>query len=272
MLDYELQYNRLGNPEIWQGRCNMRERVYRCEAIIVRRSDFSEADRLLLLATPEGKRRVVAKGVRKTMNKLAGHLELFTHCSLQLAVGRNLDIVTQSHVRQPFTHLRTDLNRLAYGYYIAELFDKCTQEEEENRPLFELLLSTLNALDSMPSPELVVRWYEIQLAGLLGYRPHFHRCAVCQELLTEEANRFSTQLGGMLCPKDGNSDRQASVISLGAFKVLRYLQTNPLSNIEQLQISEPTRDEVKTVLRSYLRHILERDFKTVAFLEEITGM
>lgn len=250
----------------------MRERVYRSEAIIIRRSDFSEADRLLLLATPKGKRRVVAKGVRKTMSKLAGHLELFTHCSLQLAVGRNLDIITQSQVRQPFTALRNDLNRLAYAYYIAELFDKCTEEEDENRPLFDLMLECLHGLDSMPSPELVVRWYELQLAGLLGYRPHFHRCAVCQELLTEEANRFSTQLGGMLCPKDANSDRQAILLSLGGFKVLRYFQTKPLGHIEQMQISESARDEVKTVLRAYLRHILERDFKTVAFLEEITGM
>ena len=74
----------------------MRDRIYRTEAVIIRRADFGEADRLLTLITPLGKRRVVAKGARKTTSRLAGHIELFTHATLLLAVGRSLDIVTQS--------------------------------------------------------------------------------------------------------------------------------------------------------------------------------
>jgi DNA repair protein RecO (recombination protein O) len=43
-----------------------RERVYRTEAIVLRRSDFGEADRLLTVFTPErGKLRLIAKGARK---------------------------------------------------------------------------------------------------------------------------------------------------------------------------------------------------------------
>lgn len=250
----------------------MRERVYRTEAIIVRRSDFSEADRLLVLATPEGKRRVVAKGVRKTTSKLAGHLELFTHASLQLAVGRNLDIITQSTVRHTFGSLRTDLHRIACAYYVAELFDKCTEEEDENRPLFELLLQTMMALDHTDKPDLVLRWHELRLLHILGYRPHFHRCAACQELLTEEANRFSPQLGGVLCQRDAASDRNAMPMSLNAFKLLRYLQSQPITAVETMQISEGVREEAKQLLRAYVRRVLERDLKSVSFLEEITGV
>lgn len=250
----------------------MRERVYRAEAIILRRSDFSESDRLLLLATPEGKRRVVAKGIRKTTSKLAGHLELFTHTALQLAVGRNLDIITQSHVRHTFSALRADLNRLACAYYIAELFDKCTEEEDENRPLFELLLQTFMALDRTTRPDLVLRWHELRLLTMVGYRPHFQRCAVCQELLTEEASRFSPQLGGVVCPRDAGSDRGALPMSLGAFKLLRYLQSQPLEQAEAMQLSEQVREEAKLLLRAYLRRVLERDLKSVAFLEEIVGV
>lgn len=109
----------------------MRDRVYRTEALIVRRSDFAEADRLLLIATPQGKRRVVAKGVRKTMSRLAGHVELFTHVHLLLAVGRNLDIVTQSEIHERFPTLHTDLTRLSCAYYVAEVYDQLTEEAEE---------------------------------------------------------------------------------------------------------------------------------------------
>ena len=77
----------------------MRSHVYRTEAIVLRRSDYSEADRILTLYTPlYGKRRAIAKGVRKTTSRLGGYLELFTRVSLMLAEGRNLHIVTQAEI------------------------------------------------------------------------------------------------------------------------------------------------------------------------------
>ena len=102
----------------------MRDRVYRTEAVIIRRADFGEADRVLTLITPQGKRRVVAKGARKTTSRLAGHIELFTHATLLLAVGRNLDIVTQSVILHSFETLRGDLKRIGAAYYAAELIDR----------------------------------------------------------------------------------------------------------------------------------------------------
>lgn len=250
----------------------MRERVYRAEALILRRSDFSEADRLLLLATPAGKRRVIAKGVRKTTSKLAGHIELFTHASLLLAVGRNLDIITQSQAVSAHSTLRTDLQRLSCAYYAAELYDRFTQEEEENRPLFSLLIECFGALDRTANPDLVLRAYELRLLHLAGYRPHLHHCAVCGEQLTEDAERFSPTLGGVLCPRDQGGDRFALSMSGATFRLLRYLQSQPLAAIEALRLSSPVRGEVERLLRAYLRQLLERDLKSVAFLDDVKGV
>src|SRR5215471_3273000 len=123
----------------------MRDRIYRTEALIIRRSDFGEADRLLTLITPQGKRRVVAKGARKTTSRLAGHIELFSHATLLLAVGRNLDIITQSVVLHSYDRLRGDIERIGAAYYAAELIDRLTEDEDENRPAFDLLVATLDA-------------------------------------------------------------------------------------------------------------------------------
>ena len=247
----------------------MRERVYRTDALIIRRSDFGEADRLLVLATPGGKRRVVAKGVRKTTSKLAGHIELFAHASLLLAVGRNLDIITQSQVLYGFPTLRADLVRLGCAYYAAELYDKWAQEEEENRPLFDLLADTFAALDASAQPELVLRAYELRLLHLLGYRPHLQRCAVCQQFLSEQDDRWSPALGGMICQRDAHADRSALPVSLGAFKLLRYLQGQPLAVVDQLTISPDTRAEAERLLRAYMSRLLERDLKSAAFLASV---
>ena len=249
----------------------MRERVYRTDAVIIRRSDFGEADRLLTLFTPQGKRRVVAKGARKTTSRLAGHIELFTYTSLLLAVGRNLDIVTQSTIRQGFETLRGDLRRIGAAYYAAELIDRLTEEDDENRPAFELLVATLGALDGSRNVDLALRYYELHLLGYLGYRPQLYHCAACQEALTEEADRFSPASGGVLCPRCAAGDRTAMPISLGAFKLLRFLQTQPLEAIERLNISATVREEAEQLLRAYIRRILERDLKSVAFLEEVNN-
>ncbi len=247
----------------------MRERVYRSEAVIIRRSDFGEADRLLTLITPMGKRRVVAKGARKTTSRLAGHIELFTHAALLLAVGRNLDIITQSTILHSFDTLRADLRRIGAAYYAAELIDRLIEEEDENRPAFELLLATLVALDATSNIDLALRFYELRLLGFLGYRPQLYHCAVCQETLTEATNRFSSAAGGALCQRCASADRGAVPMSLNAFKLLRFLQAQPLEAIERLNISSNTREEVEKLLRSYIRRILERDLKSITFLEEI---
>jgi DNA repair protein RecO (recombination protein O) len=246
----------------------MRERVYRTEAIVLRRSDFAEADRLVVLATPGGKRRVVAKGARKTTSRLAGHIELFTHASMMLAVGRNLDIITQSQAISSLTSLRAELPRLSAAYYVAELYDRFTEEQEENRPLFQLLVSTYVALDRSANPDLALRAYELRLLQIAGYRPHLHHCAVCQEPLNEAADRFSPALGGVICPSHRQSDRGARPLSGPAFRLLRYLQTQPLEAIEVLRLSAEVRGEAEQQLRAYLRHLLERDLKSVAFLED----
>jgi len=247
----------------------MRDRIYRTEAMIIRRSDFGEADRLLTLITPQGKRRVVAKGARKTTSRLAGHIELFTHTALLLAIGRNLDIVTQSTILHSFDTLRGDLRRIGAAYYAAELIDRLTEEEDENRLAFDLLVATLAALDTTRSPDLALRSYELHLLGHLGYRPQLYHCAICQEALTEAANRFSPLAGGALCPRCASDDRATMAMSLNAFKLLRFLQAQPLEAIERLTLSLAVRDEAEQLLRAYIRRILERDLKSVAFLEEV---
>jgi len=247
----------------------MRERVYRTEAIVLRRSDFGEADRLLVLATPGGKRRVIAKGVRKTTSRLAGHIELFTHATMLLAVGRNLDIITQSQAVRSFSALRAELPRLSAAYYVAELYDRFTQDEEENPALFQLLAQAYAALDRSANPDLVLRSFELRLLHIAGYRPYLHHCVACQEPLTEAADRFSPTMGGVLCPRDRGADRNALAMSGPAFRLLRYLQTQPLDAAEVLRLSPEVRGEAEQLLRAYLRQILERDLKSVAFLEDV---
>jgi DNA repair protein RecO (recombination protein O) len=69
-----------------------KERLYRTDAIIIRQSDFGEADRLLTVFTPDlGKLRWLAKGVRKITSRKSGHVELFMLTDMLVARGRTGD-------------------------------------------------------------------------------------------------------------------------------------------------------------------------------------
>ena len=90
------------------------ERQYRTEGIVLKRSDFGEADRILTLYTPErGKMRVVAKGVRRITSRKAGHVELFVRSRCMIHKGRDLDILAQTESVETFRALREDLRRAA---------------------------------------------------------------------------------------------------------------------------------------------------------------
>src|ERR1041385_4086367 len=177
-----------------------REHLYKSEAIIIRRSDLGEADKILTIFTPHfGKLRVVVKGVRKVTSRLAGHVELFTRSQMLLAKGRNLDIITQSETVDAYRPLHDDLARLARTSYAAELLDKLTPDALENYPAYKLTVEAFQLLSTDADPDKVLRWFELQLLGYLGYAPELTYCVECRNELTPVVNSFSPALGGVVC-------------------------------------------------------------------------
>ncbi|MBI5959931.1 MAG: DNA repair protein RecO, partial [Chloroflexi bacterium] len=124
-----------------------RERNFRTDAVILRRQDFGEADRLLLLLTPEhGKFRAISKGARKPVARQTGHVELFALVDMLIARGRELHIVSQAETKEPFLALHEDLVRAAYANYVVELLDRFMAEQNTGRAEFNLLVHTLERL------------------------------------------------------------------------------------------------------------------------------
>ncbi len=247
-----------------------RERVYRTEAIVLRRSDFGEADRLLTVFTPgRGKLRLVAKGARKPSSRKSGHVELFSRGQFMVAVGRDLDIVTQAETLEPFLPLREDLLRTTYAYYVAELADAFTAERDENGPLFRLLADAYGWLCEADDLALVARYYELHLLGLVGYQPQLFVCVSCKKPLEPEVSYMNAAEGGILCGKCGKSWVGATQLSVNALKVLRFLQTREWDTCRLLRLSPASQSEVERVMYNYITYHLERKVKSVDFLHRL---
>jgi DNA repair protein RecO (recombination protein O) len=245
-------------------------RSYRAEALVLKHKEFGEADKVLTLYTLEyGKIRAVAKGARRPGSKLGGHLDLLTHSQLFLAHGRNLDIVTQAQTIDAFLNLKSDLDRLSYGLYVAELVDCFTEERMESRAVFDLTLNTLRYLADSSFPNTALRYFELHLVHHLGYRPELHSCASCGAPLRPVANFFHPVSGGVLCPECALNVTQVRPLSLNAFKVLRLWQSCSFDDACRVRVSGELASELEMVMRSYMKYLLERDLKATAWLDRL---
>ena len=247
-------------------------RTYKTEAIVLKRTNLGEADSIITLYTPDlGKIRAVAKGIRRTKSKLGGHLDLLNRSALLLAYGQNLHVITQSQTIESFIPLKSELRYISSAFYMAELVDQFTAEQVENYPIYKLLNTSLLWLCGARNSELVLRHFELQLLGHLGYQPELHECLGCRLPLEAARNLFSAVSGGVLCPKCGSNSLVAWPISVDALKVMRFLSDNDQTSASRLRMSDELSQELEQVLRSYIRYILEREVKSLKFLDRLRG-
>jgi DNA repair protein RecO (recombination protein O) len=247
-----------------------KERSLRDEGVVLRHTDWGEADRLLTVFTRKlGKVRAIAKGVRKPRSRKAGHLEPFTRSSLLLARGRDLFILTQAETIDGYPRLREDLETFGYASYIAELLDRFTHDEDENRSLYQLLIYTLTRLNRGDDPQLVIHYYEIRLLDLVGFRPQFFNCSVCGAEIQPEDQFFSANQGGVCCPRCGKKDLDARPVSMLALKYLRHYQRSNYQAAARANVPAHINNEIENLMHHYLTYLLERGLNSPAFLRHI---
>jgi DNA repair protein RecO (recombination protein O) len=273
----------------------MRElRSYPTEAIILKQSDLGEADRILTLFTPrKGKFNAIAKGIRRPISRKTGHLDLLCHTQLQVAVGRNLDIITQAQTIEGYAHLHENMWYLTCGFYLAELVDRFIEDSTPHPDVYDLLLASLRALnnesrsngqpvathqqgeptsadqekESIPENDLsrlLMRYFEIYLLASVGYEPVLRSCANCGTELRPEENGFTPSLGGALCPNC--SHLWSYPISMNALKVLRLLHRTEWAQVPRLRLDPRLHAEMERAMHSLIRFHLERDMQSWSFL------
>lgn len=256
-------------------RTNPRLRTYRTSALILKRRNFNEADRLLTILTPDrGKLEVIAKGARKPSSRKTGHIELYSRADVLLARGRTFHVLTQAELQEPYLPIREDLLRSAYAGYASELVDRFTFEADDTltRPVFDLLDATLARFCTSCEPMLAVRYFELHLLHAVGFRPELSECVVTREALQPIDQFFSFEEGGVVSP--AGTPRMGSLVqlSLPALKLLRHLQRSPFSQVQTLQIDLPYLEETEFIMHGYIRHILETRLQSVGFLQQVRAL
>jgi DNA repair protein RecO (recombination protein O) len=245
--------------------------TYQADAIVLRRLDYGEADRIVTLLTREhGKFTAIAKGARKSKTRSLSSLDLFARSRMMLAKGRNLDVIAQVERRGDVRHIAGDLRRTAYASLVSEIVDRVLEDRHPVDDIFDLVVITFERLDDIErSARPVAAWFLMRILELLGYQPQLHDCAGCGTALPEKGAWFSPLLGGVLCAGCGGHDQAGSSISVKGLKVLRVMAAGDGELYDRLRLSTDVLEEVEQALEAQLEYHLDRHLKSLDFIRGI---
>lgn len=237
--------------------------LYKDEGVVLKTIKLGEADRIVTLYTRHnGKVRAVAKGVRKTKSRFGARLEPFTHASLLIYRGRNLDTITGADILTSFDQVRGDYERLMWAAALVESVEKVTEEREESFQVYGLLLAGLAALGQGKGAS-VVPAFLIKLLSVSGFHPSLRVCAGCGR--PEGLEGFSVSLGGAVCGSCWREDPGAVRLSAERIALLSALLAGDFgapAGADELS-------ELNTVLRRYAEFHLERPLRSMHLLATI---
>lgn len=248
---------------------------YGTEAVVIKAKDFGEADRILTLYTNlKGKINAIAKGVKRVESRKSGSLDLLSRSSLFLAEGRNLDIILEAQSINPHRSLSEDLEKSSLALKIAEIIDQFAPEHQINKAIYKLLTEALDYLNRAKNEEAnkILYTFELKFLGLAGFRPQLVVCVSCMRILSQTNNRFSPNLGGVLCSSCARLDSAGRPISAEAIKIMRFLQDESWEQVERLSYPGIIDREVDQQIDHYLEYLLEKDLKSARFVERVNGL
>lgn len=207
----------------------------RTRAIVLKRVNYGETDRILSLLTPEGKHDVIAKGVRKEKSKLAGGIEMF--CLSEVTIHHKttssdgLGILTSAKMLEFYQTFLTDLSTLSLTSRLLKHSAKLA-EHVQSPDLFNLLHHSFHHLDRGQSPSLVETHFLLNLAKISGNDPNFYYDYHGAKLAPDQTYRWDS-LEQALAPDP------AGPIRADHIKLMRLMLVSPLATVVQVKDIEP---------------------------------
>ncbi|MEZ4572179.1 MAG: DNA repair protein RecO [Thermomicrobiales bacterium] len=244
--------------------------MYRIHAVVLRRRNLGESDRILTVFSRElGKHRFVSKGVRRPGSKQAGHSEPFMISEFLLARTRGLPIASQAEVRRSFRNLRLDERAIATASLIAERVDVFTAEDEAAVEVFDLLESSFDLLDQGTPPERVLLIFDVLMLGVAGFRPSLQTCIECGEPLAAVPNVFDFERGGLVCQSCAPRIPRGRVIPVEIQKLLRLIDRGEIGQILGVRTISELFHQADALIAEYISSVTGRDSMASRVIREL---
>ncbi len=146
--------------------------IFTDTGIILLRQDFRESDRIVSLYSKEhGRLNVRLPGVSRTTGKLKALSEPFVCADYRIYIrrGGSIGTVTGGKMHHVFPTIRSDLRRLTLAFHFCELIYRLTPLHQPSEEKFNLLYSSLNALEQGPVTPAFQAAFTLRLMMLAGF-------------------------------------------------------------------------------------------------------
>jgi DNA repair protein RecO (recombination protein O) len=217
----------------------------RTEAIILRRTNYGEADRILNFITPEhGKLSAIAKGVRKPKSKLAGGLELFATCDIIVLTGKSdMGTISSARLQKFYGDILKDYDRMQVGYECIRMINRAAETVSEP-DFYYLLRDSIAYLGELSVDYRVVElWFRLHFATILGVGLNIATASDGQVLQADE--RYNFDFGDMVFAKHPNGKFGAAHI-----KFLRLTNAKNPAILRQVSGVDEVIDDCLWLLRT----------------------
>ena len=216
-----------------------------------------------------GKLKAIAKGIRRPTSRLGGSLEPFAELTVALARGRTFDVVTQVSVGHAWLNLRDARergDRLVPG--------------RARRPVPRGAPRRRTAVPPPPASLRAARCRDGTRAGRPLVRDAPARRArpatrgrSLRRMRPRPRGRRAVPLGAAArrrrCASGAPVRARPDGLSLDALKLLKAYQRLDIEAIAGLRLAAAVEREVEAALREFVRTALERDARSLAFLDEV---
>jgi len=238
----------------------------RCEAVVLRHTNYGEADIILTLFTAEyGLQKGFARAARKSRKRFGAVLDPFTQAVFQWKSGRgDLWLLQEADLVNSRFGIRSDFQRLALASYGSELVTLLLEDDEPHLVIYELLCSFLDYLEKGGDLQIARLLFELRLIYLLGYMPHLLHCSECLKIFSRESIRFDSVRGGSLCLDCAGSS--GMMIDLGTVGSLARSLKVVHQQFDGFQFGETTVKEAGLILDQVLHQVLPKEPKSLQFL------
>ena len=135
----------------------------RTRAIVLRRTNYGESDRILNFLTPEGKVSALARSVRKEKSRLAGGIELFSVADIVVHQGRSsLSTLTSAKMLEFFGNILTDMTRLELAASFLKRLERAS-DQVSSPDHFSILYQALRGLHQGINQPIISTWFSLNL-------------------------------------------------------------------------------------------------------------
>ena len=223
----------------------MSGQLLRTRGIVLRRTNFGEADRIVQFLTPEGKRGVMVKGARREKSKLAGGIELFGVSDIVVRAGKgDLGLLTSARLVHFYRHIMEDYDRLQFGYEAIKQVTKASEMVDEPE-WYDVLFEVFKGLDSPAvALQLTQTWFYLHYAELMGVQLSLTRDVAGQPLLPDERYAYDVSERGLRLAGSGD-------ITADHIKLMRLISAKPLAVLAQIGGIEQTLPDCWLVARQH---------------------